>query len=556
MAGINPKYSDVVVGIDLGTTNSSVAYYGANGMEIIPIAGEDKSMPSVVRFPDRKKEDIQVGRQAKNYIITKPEEVFSSFKTQMASAEWANDPEVKEKFTIEGEQLDPTFMASRVLLKLKEAAIQTHPVLKEKGDVVQAVICVPAQSEPTYINEVYKAAEMAGFGLRDKNGQIEHDENGNVKGVTVLEEPTAAAIAYGLYSNFFGGLGNKKQQILIYDFGGGTFDVTLLEIEGKKDHNLPKFTILAKGGDAHLGGDDLDWEIVKMLEKRISKQVGSEITESPEYVSLRSQLKKWAEDAKIAFSNDGDLESDYTADITVNGNDYHITEVVTKEDFLKAIQPLIDRSIETMKEVVNGVSDFDSINRVVLVGGSSKGPWIADAVDKAIGKKHYNAPDVDTYVALGAAYYGANLPGLKDPIDDILSFNYGLELYGGLYGLMLPKGMPFNGEKSLSKTHMFTNATDSGEVVLAGFTTGTTLIEGELPEDKIDSSHSIYETEDKTGKSIYRPIGEFKVKVPAVAPGKLAISITMSVFKEDKTLRLSGTVNGQPISDSDIIWKY
>lgn len=552
--GVVSEPSDYVLGIDLGTTNSSVAVYGPKGMDVINIPEEGLSMPSVVRFPDRKNEDLQVGGLAKRWIIQKPDEVFSSFKTQMASSEWMLDPQVKEKYNIEGEELDPTFMATQVLIKIREA-VQQHPVYGIKGTICKAVICVPAQSQSTYVENVYKAAKDAGFGTWDvETGEKLYDEKGRAKGITILEEPTAAAIAYGLMDNFFGGTKNKTQKLLIYDFGGGTFDVTLLDVKSKVGKSMPKFELINKGGDSKLGGDDLDWSLVDLLAVKLSKVAGDNVLSGQDSLKTKAILKAWAEEAKKEFAG-GAAEYEFEKSMSINGQSYDFNETITKADFIAAITPLIDRTIATMKQVVEeSKTDFDDINRIVLVGGSSKGPWVFDAVKDKMGRDPYVAPNVDTFVAAGASYYGSDIieGGDDDTIDDKVPMNYGIELEGGTFGPMIIKGEDFvNGE--VSRTRHFTNSNDSGQLSLVGWT-NPVMMEIVTEGDNLTCEHSIHET-DPNGNRLFTWIGEFDVDIPKRPTGTLDIELTMTVYS-DKTLQLTGKVDGVSINTENIKWNY
>ena len=552
--GVVSVPSDYVLGIDLGTTNSSVAVYGPKGMDVINIPEEGLSMPSVVRFPDRKNEDLQVGGLAKRWIIQKPDEVFSSFKTQMASSEWMLDPQVKEKYNIEGEELDPTFMATQVLIKIREA-VQQHPVYGIKGTICKAVICVPAQSQSTYVENVYKAAKDAGFGTWEvETGEKLYDEKGRAKGITILEEPTAAAIAYGLMDNFFGGTKNKTQKLLIYDFGGGTFDVTLLDVKSKVGKSMPKFELINKGGDSKLGGDDLDWSLVDLLVVKLSKVTGDNILSGQDSLKTKAILKAWAEEAKKEFAG-GAAEYEFEKSMSINGQSYDFNETITKADFIASITPLIDRTIATMKQVVEeSKTDFDDINRIVLVGGSSKGPWVFDAVKEKMGRDPYVAPNVDTFVAAGASYYGSDIieGGDDEPIEDKVPMNYGIELDGGTFGPMIIKGEDFvNGV--VSCTRHFTNSNDSGQLSLVGWT-NPVMMEIVTEGDNLTCEHSIHET-DQNGKRLFTWIGEFDVEIPKRPAGTLDIELTMTVYS-DKTLQLTGKVDGVSINTENIKWNY
>lgn len=553
------KPSEFVLGIDFGTTNSSVAVYGAHGMEIIDIPQEDKSIPSVVRFEERSKDKLQVGSLAKKYIVSKPDEVFSSFKTQMASSDWSLDPQVKKKYTFGEEELDPTFMATQVLIKIREA-VQNHPIYGMDGTICRAVICVPAQSQSTYVENVYKAADAAGFGIWDTETRAKkYDECGHIIGVTTLEEPTAAAIAYGLVNNFFGGEKNKVQKLLIYDFGGGTFDVTLLDVIAKSGKSMPEFNVVCKGGDAKLGGDDLDWALVDILATCLSKQVGKNILEGEDNLKTKAQLKLWAEEAKKAYSI-GETEYEFQRNMTIGGDSYDFDVTITKDKFLTQIKPLIDRTIETLKSVLKESNIcIDDINRIVLVGGSSKAPWVSDAIREQMGKDPYVAQNVDTFVAAGASYYGSDVididvPGNGDDvIQDVLPMNYGIELVGGTFGPMLLKGTPFGKESKVSSTRHYTNSNDSGHLSLVGWT-NSNHIDVEQDSDIMSSERSVNET-DSDGKCVFTWIGEFDVEVPQKPAGTLDIELTMTVFK-DKHLTLTGTIDGETISSENINWKY
>lgn len=557
--GFERVISKYVLGIDLGTTNSSVAVYGPQGMDVVNIPEEGLSMPSVVRFPDRSRDDLQVGTLAKKWIVSKPDEVFSSFKTQMASSEWALDPQVKAKYTIDGEELDPTFMATQVLIKIRDA-VQNHPVYGTAGTICKAVICVPAQCQPTYIENVFKAAKLAGFGTWDEDTQeMLYDENGHPKGVTILEEPTAAAIAYGLMDGLFGGTKNKSQKLLIYDFGGGTFDVTLLEVSAKSGKTMPEFNLINKGGDSKLGGDDLDWALVDLLVLKLSKSAGINILEGEDSLKTKAILKIWAEEAKKEYAG-GSAEYEFERTLTINGNSYDFKEVITKSDFLNVIAPYVNRTIDTLKEVLSeSKTDIDDINRIVLVGGSSKGPWVFDAVKDKMERDPYVAPNVDTFVAAGASYFASDIIDIDNPgnlntnvIIDTLAKNYGIELEGGTFGPMLLKGETLENGK-ISRTRHFTNANDSGQLSLVGWTIPV-QIEVEQEGNNITCEHSVHET-DKNGTRLFTWIGEFNVEIPRKPAGTLDIELTMSI-NEDKSLQLTGKVDGNPIKTDDIKWNY
>ena len=225
------RKSRKILGIDLGTTNSSVSIYEKGSLPVIPIDGAGNlSMPSVVRFVGRKLDEVKVGSIAKRHIILKPNEVFSSTKSLMKSEDWKDDPFMRDKFNIETEQLSPVDIAAKILEELRDKA---HNSSYCDGNFERVVICVPANSGAIYKQHVLEAAELAGFGETNDNGDLIRTDNGRASGIYLLEEPTAAALSYGLKMGFFDPEKKKEQNILVYDFGGGTFDVTILNIVSK-----------------------------------------------------------------------------------------------------------------------------------------------------------------------------------------------------------------------------------------------------------------------------------------------------------------------------------
>lgn len=549
--------SNYVLGIDLGTTNSSVAIY-SKGMQVLPLEGDRLSLPSVVRFSDRNSVDVQVGSNAKKYIITKPMEVFSSFKTLMTDSQWTLDSQLKDKYCIKGIQYTPTDMAYVILDKIRET-VQMHRVFGQSGTICKAVICVPAQSQPSYIDNVYVAAEKAGFGLKDREtGELLRDKNGHVLGVKILEEPTAASIAYGLKENFFGGKMSNIQHILVYDLGGGTFDVTLLKIESIYGSST-EFDVINKDGVGKLGGDDFDWDLVDLLCLKLSKEAGFDILASENNLAVKTILKDWAENAKIDFSN-GDAEVQFNKPLELNGKNISFDIVVRKDDFIAKIKPRIEITIQTVKGVLGEVGmSIGDINRIVLVGGSCKGPWIREAIKEAFDREPYSADNVDTIIAAGASYYGSDLIDVTKPesdfddsINDTLGFNYGFELESGVFSPMLIKGEKFvNG--IISHTRKFTNATENGVLCLTGFS-NSKKIEVEAGEAGLSSGYSVHAV-DHNGNKIFTWIGEYEVQIPLAPVHTLDIELTMTASK-DKTLRVTGTVNGEQIATESIEWKY
>jgi len=241
--GITIKTSPYVLGIDLGTSNSSASVYIKGMPAVFPIDG-DRSLPSVVYFKKKNKEARLVGKSAKKQIIIHPDATFSSIKRLMKNDEWKNDPKTYEKFKLSDDannevEITPTEIAAEILKELLEK-VRLQTTIDLKGQVKSAVICVPANTTDEYRQNVYKAAELAGLGIKDDNGNVLIEESGVPKGVMLLEEPTAAAYGYAHDIGIFGD--EKEQIIMVYDLGGGTFDVTILHVDSTKDDKRPKFT--------------------------------------------------------------------------------------------------------------------------------------------------------------------------------------------------------------------------------------------------------------------------------------------------------------------------
>lgn len=287
---------------------------------------------------------------------------------------------------------------------------------------------------------------------------------------------------------------------------------------------------------------------------KLSKVTGDNILSGQDSLKTKAILKAWAEEAKKEFAG-GAAEYEFEKSMSINGQSYDFNETITKVDFIAAITPLIDRTIATMKQVVEeSKTDFDDINRIVLVGGSSKGPWVFDAVKEKMGRDPYVAPNVDTFVAAGASYYGSDIieGGDDEPIEDKVPMNYGIELDGGTFGPMIIKGEDFvNGV--VSRTRHFTNSNDSGQLSLVGWT-NPVMMEIVTEGDNLTCEHSIHET-DQNGKRLFTWIGEFDVEIPKRLAGTLDIELTMTVYS-DKTLQLTGKVDGVSINTENIKWNY
>lgn len=547
MSEIRGCASKMTLGIDLGTTNSSVSVYYGGQMQVLKMHGE-YSLPSVVRFPDRKLNGVQVGQKAKKYIVLKPNEVFSSVKSQMRNDDWKDIPEIREKYTLEGEQITPTDIATKILSELKSEAQAWENC---DGNFERVVICVPANTTSIYKQNVKDAAVAAGFGLTDETtGDLLRDNNGEVLGITLLEEPTAASLAYGVNKGFFNPKTSKEQNILVYDLGGGTFDVTILHIVSEEDQAMPSFTPISTKGVAKLGGDDFDWALAEIISKRIFDETGVDILNDPKQLANKSILKFEAENLKIAFSN-GLTEVNFVQPLEINGQDQNFDFTISIDEYKKSIDSLIQKTLDCVNEAMESAKlTIDDINRIVLVGGSSKAPWIREAI-KTSYKEPYTAENVDTIVSQGAAYYGSLLASMViDPVRPKLSHHYGVELNDGTFCPLFLKNSEFGDNEVLSATSIFYNPDDSGRVMVAGWATQEN-IEIETDEKGKNKSYTLVSTRDDNGELIFEWLGEYEIQIPRKPAGQVPIVLTLTIDKQN-CIHAKAVVDGKP-TEAD--WK-
>ena len=403
-----------IIGIDLGTTNSCVSVLEAGEAKVIPNPEGGRTTPSVVSF---KKGEKIVGEAAKRQALTNPNTV-SSIKRLMGT---------NEKVELEGKKYTPEEISAMILGYLKEYA---ERYLGEKVD--KAVITVPAYFNDAQRQATKNAGKIAGL-------QVER----------IINEPTAAALAYGLEKDHSG-------TILVYDLGGGTFDVSILELGDGV------FEVKSSAGNGHLGGDDFDNRIVEYLVSEFKKENGVDLSKDK---MAMQRLKESAEKAKKELS--GVVSTQISAPFIAKGDDgepLHLDITLSRAKFEDLIRDLVEETIppvrDALKEAKLSASDID---KVILVGGSTRIPMVYDLVKKELGKEPSCEVNPDEVVSLGAAIQGGVLTGDVNDIVllDVTPLSLGLETLGGVMTTLIPR----NTTIPATKKEVFSTAADNQPAV-------------------------------------------------------------------------------------------
>jgi molecular chaperone DnaK len=522
------KNSPYILGIDLGTSNSAVAVYRKGKSEMIRL-GKENTMPSVVSF--RSEEEIQVGENAKKRVLIDSEHTVSFIKREMGT-DW------KREFF--GKEYRPQDISAEILSKMKDY-VDNQQDFDLNGTTKYAVICVPANFDDNKKRATREAAELAGLDT-----------------IYLLEEPVAAAIAYATEIG-------RNQTILIYDLGGGTFDVSILKVDTVDENEPAKFTVLAKEGIPNLGGFDFDNILLEMICRDFKESAQLDILdlEADQGISISELLKAQELVREACELAKKDLSEIDIVNIEIPnvikdeyGKVHNIDFELTRGQFEEAIHGLVQETMTTVQTALDHSKlEIKDISRIILVGGSTRIPVIRNEIKKLFNKDPFSNIDPDTVVAQGAAIFGASLgvptdkvsdtneadtenqPNTKIEMNNIVTHHLGIEVRGGRFNQIIEKGLELTDDQPIvSNEKLYSNPEDNMT------TMRITVFQTPEPVEYVSNQNCVC-------------IGEFFLNgIPAAPKGTNRITVKFDVNQQNEVI-VTATLQGDEGVSSQITIK-